>query len=85
MQPVLTGRPVLGVVLKGYPRISETFQRQRLIDYIPWDALTPERMRDKVDAIIADSQPLRDAIARFPLTGIEAMRQRLKEFRCGRC
>jgi hypothetical protein len=42
-------------------------------------------MRDKVDAIIADSQPLRDAIARFPLTGIEAMRQRLKEFRCGRC
>jgi predicted glycosyltransferase len=64
---------------------AETFQRQQLIDYIPWDALTPERMRDKVDAIIADSQPLRDAIARFPLTGIEAMRQRLKEFRCGRC
>ena len=25
MRPVLTGRPVLGVVLKGYPRISETF------------------------------------------------------------
>ena len=64
---------------------AETFQRQQLIDYIPWDALTPERMRDKVDAIIADPQPLRDAIARFPLTGIEAMRQRLKEFRCCRC
>jgi predicted glycosyltransferase len=64
---------------------AETFQRQRLIDYIPWDALTPERMRDKVDAIIADPQPLREAIARFPLTGIETMRQRLKEFRCGRC
>jgi predicted glycosyltransferase len=64
---------------------AETFQRQQLIDYIPWDALTPERMRDKVDAIIADPQALRDAIARFPLTGIEAMRQRLKEFRCCRC
>ena len=64
---------------------AETFQRQQLIDYIPWDALTPERMRDKVDAIIADPQPLREAIARFPLTGIETMRQRLKEFRCGRC
>jgi glycosyltransferase involved in cell wall biosynthesis len=25
VRPVLTGRPVLGVVLKGYPRISETF------------------------------------------------------------
>jgi glycosyltransferase involved in cell wall biosynthesis len=25
LRPVLTGRPVLGVVLKGYPRISETF------------------------------------------------------------
>jgi predicted glycosyltransferase len=57
---------------------AETFQRQQLIDYIPWDALTPERMRDKVDAIIADPQPLREAIARFPLTGIETMRQRLK-------
>jgi predicted glycosyltransferase len=64
---------------------AETFQRQQLIDYIPWDALTPERMRDKVDAIVADPQPLREAIARFPLTGIETMRQRLKEFRCGRC
>jgi predicted glycosyltransferase len=64
---------------------AETFQRQQLIDYIPWDALTPERMRDKVDAIIANPQPLREAIARFPLTGIEAMRQRLKEFRCSRC
>jgi predicted glycosyltransferase len=64
---------------------AETFRRQQLIDYIPWDDLTPELLRLRVDALVADPQPLREAIARFPLTGIEAMRQRLKEFRCSRC
>jgi predicted glycosyltransferase len=64
---------------------AETFRRQQLIDYIPWDDLTPELLRQRVDALVADPQPLREAIARFPLTGIEAMRQRLKEFRCSRC
>jgi predicted glycosyltransferase len=64
---------------------AETFQRQQMIDYIPWDALTPELLRLRVDAIIANPRPLQEAIARFPLTGIEAMRQRLKEFRSCRC
>lgn len=64
---------------------AETFRRRQLIDYIPWDDLTPELLRLRVDALVADPRPLREAIARFPLTGIEAMRQRLKEFRCSRC
>jgi predicted glycosyltransferase len=83
------GTPSL-VVPRNTPRReqlirAETFQRQQLIDYIPWDDLTPELLRLRVDALIADPQPLREAVARFPLTGIEAMRQRLKEFRCSRC
>ena len=64
---------------------AEAFQRRGLIDYIPWDALAPEILRAKVNAMVAHPHLFQEAVARFPLTGIETMRQRLKEFRSGRC
>ncbi len=60
---------------------AQTFQRQNLIDYIPWDDFTPELLRDKLMGLLEHPRPLREAIARFQLTGIEIMKQRLKEFR----
>ncbi len=60
---------------------ARTFQRQNLIDFIPWDDFTPELLRDKLTGLLEHPRPLREAIARFRLTGIEIMKQRLKEFR----
>ena len=60
---------------------AQAFKRQRLIDYIPWDDFTPELLREKLTGLIEDPRPYREAIARFRLTGIEVMKQRLGEFR----
>jgi predicted glycosyltransferase len=60
---------------------AQAFQRQNLIDYIPWDDFTPELLRRKLTALLENPAPYREAIARFRLTGIEIMQQRLSEFR----
>ena len=59
---------------------ARTFKDQNLIDYIPWHDLTPELLRQKLLDLLADPQPYRHAVARFRLTGIDTMKQRLKEF-----
>ena len=61
---------------------AQTFERQNLVDYIPWGDFAPEILRQKLLAILEDPQPFQDAISRFRLTGIEAMQKRLQEFRC---
>jgi predicted glycosyltransferase len=61
---------------------AQTFQRQNLVDYIPWGDFTPDVLGQKLLSILDDPQPYQDAISRFRLTGIEAMQKRLREFRC---
>jgi len=61
---------------------AQTFQRQKLVDYIAWDEVTPDILRHKLFAILEDPKPYQDAISRFRLTGIETMQQRLQQFRC---
>jgi predicted glycosyltransferase len=61
---------------------AQTFQRHHLTDYIPWNAMSPERLRDKLLALLENHRAGREAIAGFRMTGIEVMKQRLREFRC---
>jgi predicted glycosyltransferase len=63
---------------------AQTFNRQQLTDYIPWDGLSPGLMWAKLTRLLTDSGAHRDAIARFDFTGIHVMKQRLREFRGGR-
>ncbi len=60
---------------------AEVFRKQGLVDYLPWRDLTPDRMREKVGKMLDDPEPYRRAIARFRMTGIDAMRRRLEVFR----
>jgi predicted glycosyltransferase len=60
---------------------AQTFKRHNLTDYIPWDDLTPERLRDKLLKLLEDPKLYHDAIADFRFTGIETMKQRILEFR----
>ena len=83
---ILTQRTVSLVIPRETPRKEQmirarTFKRQNLIDYIPWDDLTPELLRQRLQNLLADPHPYREAVAQFRLTGIETMKQRLKEFR----
>jgi predicted glycosyltransferase len=61
---------------------AQTFRRQNLIDYIDWDRLTPDLLREKLTALLANPAPHRDAIGAFALTGLDTMKQRLQNFRC---
>ncbi len=56
---------------------------QHLVDYIPWSECSPEMMRRKVFNLLENPGPYREAIARFNMTGIEVMRERLHVFRYG--
>jgi len=83
---ILTQRTVSLVIPRETPRKEQmirarTFKRQNLIDYIPWDDLTPELLRQRLVGLIDQPQIYREAVAQFRLTGIDTMKQRLKEFR----
>ena len=61
---------------------ARAFHRQNLVDYIPWSEFTPDRLRQKLFALLEKPGPYHEAISRFRLTGIETMQKRLREFRC---
>jgi len=61
---------------------AQAFQRQNLVDYIPWSDFTSERLYGKLLAMLAAPEPYRCAISQFRLTGIETMQRRLHDFRC---
>ncbi|MEW6218317.1 MAG: glycosyltransferase [Thermodesulfobacteriota bacterium] len=60
---------------------AQALKRQGLVDFIPWGECTPATMKEKILRILADPEPFRQAMARFPLTGLDVMRQRLALFR----
>ena len=61
---------------------ARAFNKQNLVDYIPWDDFTPELLHKKISSLLQTPEPYRTAISRFQLTGIETMQKRLGEFRC---
>jgi predicted glycosyltransferase len=61
---------------------ARAFHRQNLVDYLPWNDLTADRLRQKLFDILEKPHPYQEAIARFQLTGIQTMKQRLHAFRC---
>ena len=63
---------------------ARAFHRNNLVDYIPWGDYTPDLLRDRVFSLLENPAPYHEAISQFKLTGIEAMRKRLFEFRCKR-
>ena len=60
---------------------AETFKRRNLTDFIPWEALAPERLQAKLTGLLENAAAYREAIAGFRFTGIETMKQRILEFR----
>lgn len=60
---------------------AERFHAHGIAEYIPWNALTPVVLREKVLHLLAHPRSREAAIDRFPMTGFEVMRQRLNVFR----
>jgi predicted glycosyltransferase len=60
---------------------AQVFKEQGLCDYIRWDDVSPETMREKINALLEDPAPYISALDTFPMTGLKVMRERLLFFR----
>jgi predicted glycosyltransferase len=61
---------------------AEVFRNQNMVDYIPWNSFTPQTLRNKLFQLLEHPEPFQEAIARFRLTGLDVISQRL--FACKR-
>ena len=57
---------------------AEVFRSQNMVDYIPWNSLTPQTLRDKLFPLLEHPEPFHEAISRFRLTGLEVISERLR-------
>ncbi len=60
---------------------AQAFQHQQLIDYLPWNELTPQKLGGKINGMLANLQPYQQAMDQFELRGIDCIKQRLQVFR----
>ena len=78
------------VVPREVPRLeqrirAEALSARGLIEYLPWDALSPEGLRDKLRRLLGAPEPYKEAMARFPFTGLSVISQRVGAFRRALC
>jgi predicted glycosyltransferase len=60
---------------------AQCLKEQGLIDYLGWQDITPQHLRDKMFSILDRKAYYTDRMAHFRLTGLDTMLQRLKQFK----
>ncbi len=60
---------------------ARVFKGRGLCDYIKWDDVSPELLREKVNALLKDPHQCVADLERFHMTGLDVMCQRLAHFR----
>jgi len=83
------GRPSL-VVPRETPRLeqrirAEMFCRQGLVEFLPWAELSPATLRQRLDRLLDAPEPYRQAMARFPFSGLSVISERVAAFRQDLC
>jgi predicted glycosyltransferase len=78
------GTPAL-IIPREVPRKEQLIRAQvlynhNLVDYIPWNSVSPKILRERVLAILERPEPYREVISQFELTGYKIMRWRLQSF-----
>lgn len=59
---------------------AQCLRNEGLIDYLRWDDISPQQLREKIFAILERSEDYCQAMSDFKLTGLEKMLDRLKYF-----
>jgi len=78
-------KPAL-VIPRDNPRQEQllratVFKERGLCDFIKWDDVTPDLLREKIDALLDDPTPFEERLETFRMTGLDVMSQRLAFFR----
>ncbi|MFN2354131.1 MAG: glycosyltransferase family protein [Desulfopila sp.] len=86
---ILTQRTPALIIPRETPRLEQLIrarcmQARGVIEYIPWTEVTPGVLRDKMVSMAADASSYRDAMSKFPLSGLDTIRQRLDSFKSGK-
>ncbi|WP_428567597.1 MAG: glycosyltransferase family protein [Solidesulfovibrio sp. DCME] len=79
------GKPCL-VVPREVPRLeqrirAEVLSAKGLIEFLPWDALTPATIGERLARLLDDPAPYKAAMASFPFTGLSVISRRVATFR----
>jgi predicted glycosyltransferase len=79
------GKPSL-VVPREVPRLeqrirAEVLSQRGLIEFLPWDNLSPRILREKLTRLLDNPAPYQEAMARFPFTALSVISDRLEIFR----
>lgn len=83
------GKPCL-VVPREVPRLeqrirAEALNARGLLEFLPWDALSPQAIRDRLGRLLGDPGPYKKAMAGFPFTGLSVISRRVEAFRDELC
>ncbi len=82
---VLSQKTPCLVIPRETPRKEQLIRAQalhsrNLVDYLSWNELAAENMGRKVSSVLGALTPFQQAMADFPLTGIDTMCRRIEQF-----
>ena len=60
---------------------AQVLHKKNLVAYIPWQEISTQLLKEKVEGLLTHPEPYKDAIEQFKMNGIETMIQRLKACR----
>jgi predicted glycosyltransferase len=74
------------VIPREVPRLeqrirAEMLSRRKLIEFLPWEELSPDSLRDKIGALLDDPEPYCRAMGEFKFCGLEVISARVAAFR----
>jgi predicted glycosyltransferase len=83
---ILTQRTPALIIPRETPRKeqlirAERLTREGLLDFIPWNDVTPQLMREKICSLLANHQQYKETIGSFALSGLDSMLARLTHFK----
>ena len=83
---ILSQGTVCLLIPRDTPRLEQLIRarilhQRNLLDYLPWNEVSPQLLREKVIDLLENPAGYQAAMADFQMTGIDTMQQRLSVFR----
>lgn len=83
---ILTQKTPALIIPRETPRKEQLIRAQclksrKLIDYIPWNEVTPQLLREKMISVLTNNVESAEKRANFKLTGLDTMHSRLEHFK----
>jgi len=82
----LSQKTISLIIPRETPRMEQlirakVFHDRHMVDYIPWNELVPDMLKQKILYLLANPDPFKEAVSGLTLSGLDVMRQRLQTFK----